>query len=233
MHRIAGKSPAEKQTGETQTGDSGGAPPSCTQQTEEVVAAPVATLSVRDWPVVGIGTALRLAATRLVTKVLQICHRVGILREPAAVLAFSRAHRSVKARLKRSDGEVTLQPSGVRYGTTFLWRHSDRSRSKLALRFGLAGFSATVSTERVISAGGVQSTEYRVQRAESREQRAESGERRAESREQRAESREWRAESRELRAESREQRAAGSEQRTESGEQRVESRELRTESREW
>ena len=56
-----------------------------------------------------------------------------------------------KARLSRSTVETTLQPSGARGGGTLLWRHSPRSRSKLALRLGMAGSSLTLSTERLIS----------------------------------------------------------------------------------
>ena len=39
--------------------------------------------------------------------------------------------------MSRSGAEVTLQRSGPRVGVTLLWRHSDKSRSKLALRLGM------------------------------------------------------------------------------------------------
>ena len=62
--------------------------------------------------------------------------------------------------MSRSGAEVTLQRSGPRLGMTLLWRHSDKSRSKLALRLGMGrslssllggALSLTLSSERAIS----------------------------------------------------------------------------------
>ena len=66
----------------------------------------------------------------------------------------------LRRRMSRSGAEVTLQRSGPRLGMTLLWRHSDKSRSKLALRLGMGrslssllggALSLTLSSERTIS----------------------------------------------------------------------------------
>ena len=58
---------------------------------------------------------------------------------------------SMKRRLGHTDGDVTLSPSGLRYGTALQWRHSERSRSKLSFRLGVGELSLTLSTERALS----------------------------------------------------------------------------------
>ena len=57
----------------------------------------------------------------------------------------------LRSRLGQTNLEMLLQPSGPRLGTELEWRHSAQSRSKLALRVGLAAFSVTLSTERRLS----------------------------------------------------------------------------------
>ncbi len=71
---------------------------------------------------------------------------------PTAWLAWARAR--MKRRLSRSSGELALQHDGPKWGTTLTWRHSRRSRSRVALRLGAGGLSTyqlTLSTERAVS----------------------------------------------------------------------------------
>ena len=70
------------------------------------------------------------------------------------------AARATRRRLGHSSAEVVLTPFGVKGGAALTWRHSPRSRSKVAVRVGVGGFSVTLSTERSLSvtsasAGGV------------------------------------------------------------------------------
>ena len=58
---------------------------------------------------------------------------------------------SHRARSGHTGGDIVVQPSGLAYGTSLEWRHSARSRTKAAVRFGLGTFSITLSTERALS----------------------------------------------------------------------------------
>eukprot|EP00962_Isochrysis_galbana_P031851 scaffold10402_cov96-Isochrysis_galbana.AAC.4 len=67
----------------------------------------------------------------------------------AAVALRSLLHqlvRRLRSRMSRSGCEISLQPTGPRMGATLVWRHSRRSRSKLAVRFLLRYRIAIVST---------------------------------------------------------------------------------------
>ncbi|KAL1495794.1 hypothetical protein AB1Y20_016655 [Prymnesium parvum] len=72
-----------------------------------------------------------------------------VRRAIASVVAHIR--QRMRSRLTRGGAEVALQPRNVRCGGTLVWRHSSRSRSKLALRFGPSGPFCMLSTERIIS----------------------------------------------------------------------------------
>ena len=90
--------------------------------------------------------AARRLASRLVAWVSAV--RVALMRP--AVLG-RQLERALKQRLGHTGGELALQPSGLRYGTSVVWRHSARSRTKLAASLGLGSFSLTLSTERSLS----------------------------------------------------------------------------------
>ena len=143
-------------SGSSDNGDSGDSGSGTATTTSPVNApvnapAPSALLALSSWSVV---VAAQTACVQLYrAAAARMAHAWAWLHALPQRLP-QRLHvlqQRLRSRLGQTNLEMLLQPSGPRLGTELEWRHSAQSRSKLAVRVGIAAFSVTLSTERRLS----------------------------------------------------------------------------------
>ena len=134
-------------SGSGDSGNSGSGTAATTSHATVNAPAPSALLALSSWSVV---VAARTACMQLYRHAAaRMAHAWAWLH--ALPQRLHVLQQRLRSRLGQTNLEMLLQPSGPRLGTELEWRHSAQSRSKLALRVGLAAFSVTLSTERRLS----------------------------------------------------------------------------------